>query len=261
MYAVFLRQVYLYRETPIRFFQMFVWVLIDLVLWGFISKYFSQSAVSPSGIVTILLSAIILWGFLNRVYQGLIMFFLEDSWSRNFLNMFATPLKLYEYVAGFVVSTIITSAIVFAVVIPLAYVMFGYSLLTLGFSLVPFIIALFIFGVSIGIFSVALVLRFGPVAEWFIWPVAAITGPFVGVFYPISTLPEWMHIISYALPPTYVFEGMRAVIGGGAFSFSNALTGLALAFVYVFISYITLSCVFRIVIRNGQIARFGTEAL
>ncbi len=236
-----------------------MWALIDLVLWGFIAKYFSTSAV-PS-IMLMLLSAVLLWAFLNRVHQGVMMAFLEDSWARNFLNMFATPLKLYEYVAGFVLSTIVTSTIVFVVMIVLAYIFFGYSLFILGVSLVPYLLILFIFGVSLGILGAAVVLRLGPAAEWFIWPFAAVLGPFVGVFYPISVLPVWMQVISHALAPTYVFQGMRSVINGGAFSWSDMGIGLVLALLYVIASYFVFAAVHRLVIRTGQISRFSAESI
>jgi ABC-2 type transport system permease protein len=259
--AIVLRQLYLYRDNPTRFFQMFAWGLIDLVLWGFISRYFSQSDAGPADIAVILLSAVLLWGFLHRIHQGVMMSFLEDSWSRNFLNMFATPLKLYEYVAGFVVSTIVTSTFAFGIMILCAYLVFGYSFFVLGASILPFLLILFVFGVSLGIIAASVVLRFGPSAEWFVWPAAAALGPFVGVFYPISTLPHWMQAFASALPPTYVFEGMRSVVSGAGFSLENALAGLLLACLYVLGSYLVFSYVYRLVIRSGQIARFSVESL
>ena len=39
-----------------------------------------------------LLGAVLLWDFLTRVMQGVTMAFFEDVWTRNFLNIFATPL-------------------------------------------------------------------------------------------------------------------------------------------------------------------------
>ena len=43
--------------------------------------------------VPALLGAVLLWDFLTRVMQGVTMAFFEDVWSRNFLNLFATPLR------------------------------------------------------------------------------------------------------------------------------------------------------------------------
>ena len=36
--------------------------------------------------------------------------------------------------------------------------------------------------------------------------------PLICVYYPVSVLPDWLQVIAWALPPTYVFEGMRALI-------------------------------------------------
>ena len=53
-----------------------------------------------------LLGAVLLWDFLTRVMQGVTMAFFEDVWSRNFLNLFATPLTIFDYLAGLVVAAI-----------------------------------------------------------------------------------------------------------------------------------------------------------
>jgi len=52
------------------------------------------------------LGAVLLWDFFIRVMQGVTMAFFEDVWSRNFLNIFATPLSISEYIAGLVLSAI-----------------------------------------------------------------------------------------------------------------------------------------------------------
>jgi ABC-2 type transport system permease protein len=49
-------------------------------------------------------------------------------------------------------------------------------------------------------------------AEGFAWTIMFFILPLCAVFYPVSTLPEFMQPIAWALPPTYVFEGMRALM-------------------------------------------------
>jgi ABC-2 type transport system permease protein len=36
--------------------------------------------------------------------------------------------------------------------------------------------------------------------------------PLTCVYYPVETLPAWLQPVAWALPPTYVFEGMRALL-------------------------------------------------
>jgi ABC-2 type transport system permease protein len=36
--------------------------------------------------------------------------------------------------------------------------------------------------------------------------------PLTCVYYPVAVLPYWLQYVAWALPPTYVFEGMRALL-------------------------------------------------
>ncbi len=129
-----------------------------------------------------MLGAVLLWDFMARVMQGITTAFLEDVWSRNFLNLFASPLSVSEYLTGLVLSSIATSIIGLAVMIGLATLAFGLSFFVYGSMLAAFLLVLFLFGISLGIFGCALVLRFGPAAEWFIWPIPAFISPLACVF-------------------------------------------------------------------------------
>jgi len=40
--------------------------------------------------------------------------------------------------------------------------------------------------------------------------------PLCCVYFPLATLPDWLQWISLSLAPTYVFEGMRALLLNGA---------------------------------------------
>src|SRR5579862_1960189 len=118
--AIALRQAYLLRGSPARVLPLFAWVAIDIVLWGFISRYLNGVAASGFNFIPSLLGAVLLWDFLVRVMLGVTTAFFEDVWSRNFLNIFATPLEISDYVCGLVVSSIGTSALGLLVMLVLA---------------------------------------------------------------------------------------------------------------------------------------------
>ncbi|KFA93794.1 ABC transporter permease [Archangium violaceum] len=259
--AIVLRQFYLIRGSPSRIFPLFVWVAIDMVLWGFMSRYLNSVTAPGLDFVPALLGAVLLWDFLTRVMQGVTMAFFEDVWSRNFLNVFATPLSINEYVGGLVLSSIATSSIGLLVMLLVAGAAFGLSLFTYGLMLVPFLLVLFLFGIALGIFGAAVVLRLGPSAEWFVWPIPAVVSPFAGVFYPLSTLPEWMRAISHLLPPSYVFEGMRTIVAGGAFSGTSLLWGVGLAVLDILLAGWFFTRVYRHAVRTGLIARYSAESV
>lgn len=258
-YAVFLRNLYVLRSSPTRVVPYLLWASLDIILWGFITKYLDATASSGFSYVPILLGAVLLWDFLTRVQQGVTTPFFEDVWQKNFLNIFASPITVGQYLWGFVLISITTSAIGLVIMLLLAYFLFGLSLLQLGAFLLPFCLILFICGIALGIFGAGLVLRFGPSAEWLIWPIPALLSPFAGVFYPLSVLPSWMQWIAHVLPPSYVFEGMRNIVLGTSASSSDVVLGLLLSFLYLGLAFLFFMMVYRTVLQRGLIARFSAE--
>ncbi len=259
--AIVLRQFYLIRGSLSRVLPLFVWVAVDIALWGFITRYLNTVASPGFNFVPALLGAVLLWDFFTRVMQGVTMAFFEDVWSRNFLNIFATPLSIGEYLAGLVLSSIATSSVGLLAMIGMATLVFGLSFAAYGAMLAPFLLVLFLFGIALGIVGSAIVLRLGPASEWFVWPIPAMVSPFAGVFYPLSTLPRWMQVVSYALPPSYVFEGMRAVVTGGRASGALLAWGVALAVVYVLGACWLFARVYHYAVRTGLIARYSAESV
>lgn len=263
IWAIILRQIFLMRGSFSRVLPLFSWVAIDMVLWGFMSRYLNAVAAPSSGLnfVPTLLGAVLLWDFFIRVMQGVTMAFFEDVWSRNFLNVFASPLRVSEYLAGLVFTSISTSLVGLIVMLALATTVFGLSFLSYGWMLVPALAILFIFGIALGIVASAIVLRYGPASEWFVWPIPALLSPFAGVFYPLATLPEWMQAISRLLPPSYVFEQIRAITGGEA----PPLTSLAVSGVLVTLYLLGASFYFRSTflhaVRTGLLARYSAETV
>ena len=259
IFAIVLRQFFLLRSSFTRVIPLFVWVGIDIVLWGFITKYLNQVNNSGFNFIPAMLGAVLLWGFLVRVMHGVTMAFLEDVWSRNFLNIFASPLTTGEYMTGLIITSIFTSLVGLLSMIILASCVFGLSLFAYGMALLPFLLILFLFGIALGVAATSVVLRYGPAAEWFIWPIPALISPFVGVFYPLSVLPQWMQLISKCLPPAYVFESIRSIIHGGQMAGDNLLLGLSLAVAYVIAGVLIFQRVFAHALRTGLIARYSAE--
>ena len=261
--AIVLRQFYLLRGSPARLFPLVMWVAVDILLWGFITRYLATVATPGFNFVSTLLGAVLLWDFFGRVMLGITTAFFEDVWSRNFLNIFATPLSIAEYIAGLVLTSIVTSsfALVMMIALATATAVFGLSVFAYGAMLAPFLLVLFLTGIALGIFGAGIVLRLGPAAEWLIWPIPALISPFVGVFYPLATLPAWMQTIAHALAPSYVFEGMRAIVTGGTFPASHLLWATGLAALYILLATVFFVRVYRYAVRTGLLARYSAESV
>lgn len=259
--AIPLRQVYLYRGSAARIVPLFAWVTIDMVLWGFMTKFLGSLAHTSYRFVPALLGAVLFWDFMTRVMQGVTTAFFEDVWSRNFLNVFATPITMPEYISGLLFTSLVTSLVGLAVMIAVATAAFGLHFAAYGTMLLPFVLVLFLNGMALGVIAIAIVLRFGPAAEWFIWPIPALLAPFACVYYPLATLPVPMQWLARMLPPSYVFEGMRAVVSGHTLNGTLVAVAFALAIAYILLAYWIFARVFRHAVKTGLIARYSAETV
>ena len=259
--SVPLRQFYLYRGSAARFVPLFAWVTIDMVLWGFMTRYLGGLAHTSYRFVPSLLGAVLFWDFMIRVMQGVTTAFFEDVWSRNFLNVFATPITMPEYIAGLLLTSLATSLVGLAVMIVIATAAFGLNFAAYGAMLLPFVLVLFLNGMALGVAAIAIVLRFGPAAEWFVWPIPALLAPFACVYYPLTTLPAAMQWFARLLPPSYVFEGMRAVVSGHAFNGGLLAAAFAFSIGYLILAYWFFARVFRHAVQTGLIARYSAETV
>src|SRR5262249_13485685 len=161
------------------------------------------------------------------------------------------------YVGGLVVTGVMTSLVGLATMIALAWVAFGLSFLSYGAALAPFLMVLFVTGMALGVTGATVVLRLGPASEWLIWPIPTLLSPFAGVFYPVPALPAWMRPISTLLPPSYVFEGLRAIVSGRPAPWGGLAIGGGLAVVYLVVACAGFAQVYRYAIRSGLIARYS----
>ncbi len=259
--AIPLRQFYLMRGSPVRVLPMVAWVAIDMITWGFITKYLNAVSESGFNFVPSLLGAVLLWDFFVRVMQGVTTAFFEDVWSRNFLNIFASPLSIPEYVGGLMLSSIASGLIGLVVMLVLATAVFGLSFFVYGILLIPYLLVLFVFGIALGVIGCGIVLRLGPASEWLIWPIPALISPLAGVFYPLSTLPRWMQSVSRVLPPSYVFESMRGIVLKRAVSPVALLWAAALDLAFLLLAGWFFSYIYHHAVRTGLIARYSAESL
>ncbi|MFA6460597.1 MAG: ABC transporter permease [Patescibacteria group bacterium] len=263
VWAIFLRQWFLLKSNPIRLMNFLVWSVIGVFQWGFVSKYIDTFGARSFNFTSVILGALILWEFSSRLQQTIMTGFLEDVWSRNFVNFFASPLKIREYLCGLILNSITNGVANFVFISLLAAIFFGYSILSLSLAILPFVLVLFIFGLAMGILASAVVFRFGSAAEWLAWPLAGVLSIFSAVFYPVAALPNSLQVVAKLIPTSYVFENLRASIFNNV-GFSqmshDLLIALALSLFYLLLVSWLFSSIYRRNLDKGGITRFNTES-
>jgi ABC-2 type transport system permease protein len=160
-----------------------------------------------------------------------------------------------------VITSVLTSCVGLITMLLLATLVFHLQFFALGLPLVAFLIVLFAFGITLGIVASAIVLRLGPASEWLLWPLPAMLSPFAAVFYPLAILPQWMQAVARALPPSYVFEGMRSLLAGGPFPGTLLLRGTAVALLELLLAAYFYGRIYRRAVRTGLLARYSAEGV
>lgn len=259
VFALVLRYTYLYRRSVPRLIEMVFWPMMDLLVWGFVTAYLLELNPETPGMVTFLLGAMIFWDILYRSQQGLALSFLEDLWSRNILNLFASPIRLREFLAATFLVGLFKVLVITTVLFATALGLYRFNLFDVGPSLVPFFINLLVMGWAVGMVTVAIILRFGIGAEALAWAIPFLLQPLAAVFYPVAVLPGWLQPVALSIPATHVFEGMRHVLQGGDFPLAMLLRASVLNVVYLAGSGCFFVFMFRSARNRGHLAKLGMQ--
>ena len=233
--AMMLRYVYVLRSSWLRALETVYWPTIQLLTWGFLQSYFASAGVAQSGparIAGTLIGTVLLWDVLLRTQQGFSFSFLEEIWSRNLANLMMSPLRMSEFIVALMAMSVIRLTVGVVPVIFLAIALFGFNLWALGAAVGVFFITLALFAWSIGLIVSGMLMRYGLGAESLAWSLMFAVQPFGCVYFPVSALPVWLKPIALALPPTYVFEGLRGLLIDHVFRSDLMLTALALDILY-----------------------------
>ena len=212
MYALSLRHIYLIKSSFPRIMDLIYWPTIQIVLWGFISKFFTMHSDFYNHTVGIILSCAILYDFLFRSSISFNMLFLEEIWSRNFTNLFVAPLRISEIITALTITALLRTLIGVVPAVLLATPFFGVSLFELGPPLILLFLSLYLFGITLGLLVTSGLLRYGPAFENIAWSSLFLLAPLGCVYYPLSILPEWLQILAKGLPLVYIFEEARSIL-------------------------------------------------
>jgi ABC-2 type transport system permease protein len=232
--AMLERYVILHFRSPVKMFDLFFWPVMELIVWGFITIYLQRFVTDqPGRMVALFLTALIFWDVLFRSQQAVSLAFMEELWTRNVINLFISPLKLWEWVAAASLYGIVKTGIITAILLGLSVAFYSYAPSTVGIYFIPFIFNLLLFGGAMGLLTTGLLLRWGHQAEVLIWGVPFLIQPFSAIFYPLSVYPAWLKPFCMIFPSTYVLEGMREVVTTGHFSWGHFGASLGLNVFYM----------------------------
>ena len=257
VYALYLRHFYLIKSSFPRILDLIYWPTIQIILWGFISKFFTMHSEFYNHTAGIILSAAILYDFLFRSSISFNMLFLEEIWSRNFTNLFIAPLKVSEIITALTATALIRTLIGIVPAIILASPFFGVSILNLGPSLILLLLSLYAFGMTLGLLVVSGLLRYGPAFENVAWSSLFLLAPLGCIYYPLSILPDWLQILAKGLPLVYIFEEVRSILLNNVVNYYNIMIALALNLFYFTGAIVIFYLAFHEARKKGTLVNIG----
>ena len=231
--ALIRRHVYLLRGSWPRLFDLVYWPTVQLAMWGFLQLYLVKRSGVAAAAAGALIGGVLLWDILFRSQLGFNLAFLEELYSRNLGHLLVSPLRPFEHILAMMVISIIRVLIGIVPVSLFAIFFFGFNVYGLGLWLVAFFLNLVLTSWAFGLFVCGLLLRYGLGAENVAWSLIFAFMPLCCVYYPLAILPIWLQWISLALAPTYVFEGMRAILLQGTVEASLMVKALIINAAYL----------------------------
>jgi ABC-2 type transport system permease protein len=258
VFAMVLRHWYLLSSSWPRLLDLMYWPAVQMLMWGFLQMYVSQNAGSPfMRAAGTFIGAVMLWDVLFRGQLGFSISFLEEMYARNMGNLMMSPLRPIEFVLALMVQSIVRLSIGMVPVSLLAIWWFDFNLWAMGLALAVFFMNLLLTSWAIGIMVSGILLRHGLGAENMAWGFMFLMLPFTCVYYPVSVLPSWLQVFAWMLPPTYVFEGMRALLIDHVFRADLMLQAFALNAVIFAAGVVVFLVLLRSARREGTLLQGG----
>ncbi len=227
--------------------------LIDVCVFGLMSRYFAQSAADAQ----FLIIGIVLWEVVRVGQYGVTVGLLWEVWSKSFSSLFISPLTVWEFILGQVISGLLKAVGVFILLAIMVKVFFGFSMLILGGWLLPYFAILYIFSVAAGIFILGLIVRYGTTIQSLAWGLIFLFQPLSAIFYPLNVLPDFIRTLAYISPIMYVMESARGQISGVSPDPKFVLLGATLSLGYLVLSVIYARAMLGWARRTGAFARMG----
>jgi ABC-2 type transport system permease protein len=255
--AMILRYWYLRLSSWPRLLELLYWPTLQIITWGFLQTYIAQNAGFFARAGGTLIGAVILWDILFRGQLGFSISFLEEMWSRNLGNLMMSPLKPIEFLIALMAMSLIRLAIGIIPMTLLALFLFHFNFYGIGLPLIAFFCNLIFTSWSVGIFVSGLVVRNGLGAESIVWTLMFALMPLACIYYPVTVLPHWLQVVAWSLPPTYVFEGMRALLIDHVFRTDLMIEALAINVVLFIASFAAFLALLRSARRHGSLLQGG----
>ena len=255
--AVIRRQRFVQLRAPQRWFDVLIWPMVDTVIWGSIGLFVDQQGGASRAGAPYMLSGILLMHVMYQANVSMSCGFLDETWSRNLVNLMVSPLREIELLAGLMVVSAARLVAGLAAVALAAWLLFSFNVTAAGWGLIPVVAVLMLVGWVIALLVMALVLRYGDGAEILCWGLLFVIIALSGAFYPMDAMPGLLQPIGRLLPSTHAFEAARLLLDGQPMPWHLIAKGAAGVVVAVPLATFVLWRTLHLFRARGYITRYS----
>jgi ABC-2 type transport system permease protein len=248
------RNLIMARRNVFFIFELTFWPGVAMISHGLLTRFLDLTPQMTSFILvgTIALSAVQICQ-LDVAYAVLF-----DIWSKSMKHQFLSPVRIYHLGLGAWLVGVARGVTVFMLMAYIGTRAFGFDFIGGGLlQLALFLLGCFLTALCIGLVVCSLVLLFGSRAETSAWAAVNLIVMLAGIYYPVSMLPDWVAVISRAIPLTYFLDGVRRGYGFES-QFAHPLaTGFALVALYVVLAHWALAAAVNRARRTGLLLKLS----
>ncbi len=206
----------MYLRKPFEMFHYWYWILIDILIFGFLGKSVGRSLASCAGgdlstAHIIFVNMVLLYAFLRgAVNMG--MAFLRELWEYNFVTIFSTQLQVLDWLIALGTLCICTGCLSFSIAAFLVRVIFGFSIFSFGWIVFLQLLLLLSAGFCMGLIINSILLILGKQATPLTWALGWLFVPISGVYYSIDVIPPFLQRVAVYNPLYHIFSITRATV-------------------------------------------------
>ena len=113
--AMVMRHLYMFPRTLERWAESIYWPVLDLVIWGVTMRWVETSRGDLPHLALAMLTAVVFWQVVWRANYEISVNLLEEIWNQNLVNLFSTPLNVWEWSVSLIVLGVLKNVLTLVV--------------------------------------------------------------------------------------------------------------------------------------------------
>ena len=223
------------------------WTILDVIIFGSLGKATAVMAPGDASgaLIQVLITNAVFWYLVLRGGIAIGFTLLTELFDANLIALFATPLRLLEWVISCIIIGSIAALINIFLGLIMAFLIFDCYIFAFGMATIAIIVSLLVSGWVLGLILMSILLFIGKRGTGLAFAICWSLVPFSCVYYPMEVMPPFLQkIISY-IPMTQIFTAMRSFITNGANVWPAIITSFWLNGIYFVLVSLIFTAMFK----------------